>query len=68
MSTPTEREEARNLLNNLNLATRNAKAGDLAILEPGPAVPDSVEAASPTTAEFNALLASLRAAGVIASS
>lgn len=68
MSTKTERDQAREQINNLNLGTQKVKAGDLAILEPGPAVPDSEEATSPTTAEFNTLLASLRAAGVIAAS
>lgn len=32
------------------------------------AIADSVEASSPTTAEFNALLAALRASGAIAAS
>lgn len=44
-------------------------ATDAAIggVKQGVAVPDSEEATSPTTDEFNALLASLRTAGVIAS-
>ncbi|ATI15636.1 hypothetical protein [Bordetella phage vB_BbrM_PHB04] len=65
MSTRTER--VRDLVNNLNLGMQKEKAGDLIVKDPGPAVPDSTETTSPTVAEFNALLASLRAAGVIAS-
>lgn len=65
MSTRTER--VRNLVNSLNLGMQKENAGDLIVKDPGPAVPDSSEAASPTTAEFNALLASLRKAGVIES-
>jgi hypothetical protein len=39
---------------------------DLPEFTAGVAVPDSAEATSPTTAEFNALLASLRGGGFIA--
>lgn len=37
----------------------------LQTLKPQPDLPDSVEATSPTTAEFNALLAALREAGIL---
>lgn len=72
----TQPEAARELLNNINIAANKAKLGDYLVdgleaakeagARQGPAVADSTEAASPTTAEFNALLASLRAAGLIA--
>lgn len=49
---------------NINKAIAQAIAE--AEVAPGVAVPDSAEVSSPTTAEFNALLASLRGAGFIA--
>lgn len=42
-------------------------AGESGMVTMQTAIPDSEEATSPTTAEFNAVLAALRAAGVIAS-
>lgn len=60
------------LLDNATPGLKRAGFGDrfLALEQktaamPGPAVADSEETTAPTTAEFNALLASLRAAGVI---
>ena len=69
----------RRLLNNMTPGSKRAGLGDRLIAVeatatasadavkdlPGAAVPDSEEVTSPTVAEFNALLASLRAAGVI---
>ena len=57
--TPAQRK----LLTNLNPGTAKAKLGD-AFPKQGVAVPNA--AAAPTQAEFNALLASLRAADLIA--
>lgn len=53
---------------NINKAIAEAVAEAIASveIEPGDAVPDSEEVGSPTTAEFNALLTSLRGAGLIA--
>ena len=61
---------AKKLLNNLTPAAKTAKLGDL--LDKGLPKAQGVHvpnaAAAPTQAEFNALLTSLRNAGVIASS
>lgn len=54
------------VLNNLNLETRDLKAGDYLVdqaTRQGVAVPNA--AAAPTKAEFDALLTSLRNAGLI---
>lgn len=59
----------RTTLNKLNLSTAKLKAGDeldKKTINPQAATADL--AAAPTQADFNALLAKLRAAGVIASS
>lgn len=62
-------ETAKKLLNNLNLETSQQKLGDYLVdqaTRQGAAVDDAAGAA-PTKAEFDALLASLRTAGLIAS-
>lgn len=57
------RAKAIALLNDLNLAAQKEKLGD-AVMRQGVAVPNA--AAAPTKAEFDALLTSLRNAGLIA--
>lgn len=62
-------ETAKKLINNLNLETSQQKVGDFLVdqaTRKGAAVADAAGAA-PTKAEFDALLASLRTAGLIAS-
>lgn len=61
---------AKKLLNNLTPGAKTAKLGDLldAGLPKAQGVHVPNAAAAPTQAEFNALLTSLRNAGVIASS
>lgn len=48
------------------IAKSAAGSGESGMVVMQTAIPDSEEATSPTTAEFNAVLAALRAAGVIA--
>ena len=75
----TQAEKTRKLLNRLNRGTAEAGVGDFVVdgiaaaqaaaesaNKQGAAVADSAEVGSPTTAQFNALLASLRAAGLLA--
>lgn len=61
-------EKVAELINDLNLGTSKEKAGDFLVAQAtrtGAAVPNAVGA--PTKAEFDALLISLRNAGIIAS-
>lgn len=57
------RAKAIAMLNDLNLGAQKEKLGD-AVMRQGVAVPNA--AAAPTKAEFDALLTSLRNAGLIA--
>lgn len=74
----TQADTARKLLNNLNLGTQKASLGDFVVggiaaaqaaagaaNKQGAAVADAA-GSEPTAGEFNALLDSLRAAGIIA--
>lgn len=67
-------DSVKKLINNMNPAARKAKLGDIVdelhnrnATAKGVAVADA-EGAAPTAEEFNALLTSLRDAGVIAAS
>lgn len=65
----TQAETAKELLNKLNMGTSQEKVGDFIVEQAtrqGVAVADA--ASAPTQAEFNALLTSLRNAGLIATS
>lgn len=65
----TKAEKVKDLINNLNMGTQSAKAGTFlvdGVTRSGVAVANAVGAA-PTKAEFDALLNSLRNAGLIAS-
>lgn len=73
--TKEQKDKVAELLDSLNLGTKKAEVGQtiIALIEAadsgmtkGVAVPDV--AAAPTQAQFNALLTSLRNAGVIAAS
>lgn len=60
-------DDVKRILNSLNISARKVKAGDYLVQQAtrkGVAVPDI--SAAPTQADFNALLASLRNAGLIA--
>lgn len=74
--TQAQKNEVSKLLDNLNLGTKKAEVGKkiLALIDEasggisqGVAVPDAA-GETPTKAEFDALLASLRGSGVIAAS
>lgn len=74
--TQAQKDEVSKLLDNLNLGTKKAEVGKkiLALIEEasggisqGVAVPDAA-GATPTAAEFKALLDSLRGSGAIAAS
>lgn len=73
--TQAQKDKVAELLDSLNLGTKKAEVGKtiIALIEEasggmtqGVAVPDA--AADPTQGEFNALLTSLRNAGIIAAS
>lgn len=68
--TKEQKDKVAELLDSLNLGTKKAEVGKtiIALIEgkQGVAVPDAV--AAPTKAEFDALLTSLRNAGIIAAS
>lgn len=68
--TQAQKDKVAELLDSLNLGTKKAEVGKtiIALIEgkQGVAVPNA--AAAPTQAEFNALLTSLRNAGLIAAS
>lgn len=73
--TQAQKDKVAELLDSLNLGTKKAEVGKtiIALIEEasggmtqGVAVPDA--AAAPTQGEFNALLTSLRNAGIIAAS
>lgn len=64
----TQAERVADLINNLNLGTAKEKAGNFLVdqaTRQGVAVDDAAGSA-PTKAEFDALLDSLRTAGIIA--
>ncbi|MND16912.1 hypothetical protein D3C76_400060 [compost metagenome] len=73
--TQAQKDKVAELLDSLNLGTKKAEVGQtiIALIEEasavtqGAAVPDAA-GATPTKAEFDALLASLRGSGAIAAS